>query len=146
MAVASAGPYAIICTLLQTDNHANNSPLNFYRSDALPAAQPTVSKHCFNHLNNIMFLSHWGTYICMLWNMLYRCAQCWKQSKIYELRIMTNIVQDKEDCISGHVVIQTHCKLWGAFYYKATDSSQKKTEKCNPIHLSWCMINNLYQE
>ena len=34
-----------VCTLLQTDNHANTSSLNFYRPDALPAAQPTVSKH-----------------------------------------------------------------------------------------------------
>jgi len=29
----------------QTDNHASISPLSFYRSDALPAAQPTASKH-----------------------------------------------------------------------------------------------------
>jgi len=35
----------IICTSLQTGNHASASPLNFYRPDALPAAQPTVSKH-----------------------------------------------------------------------------------------------------
>ena len=35
----------IICTSLQTDNHASTSPLSFYRPDALPAAQPTVSKH-----------------------------------------------------------------------------------------------------
>jgi len=31
--------------LLQTDNHTNTPPLNFYRPDALPAAQPTASKH-----------------------------------------------------------------------------------------------------
>jgi len=32
--------------LLQTDNHASTSPLKFfYRPDALPAAQPTASKH-----------------------------------------------------------------------------------------------------
>jgi len=39
MAVASAGPYAlqIICTSLQTDNHANTPLLSFYRPDALPA-------------------------------------------------------------------------------------------------------------
>jgi len=35
----------IICTLLQTDNHASTSPLSFYRPATLPAAQPTVSKH-----------------------------------------------------------------------------------------------------
>jgi len=35
----------IICTSLQTDNHASTLPLSFYRPDALPAAQPTASKH-----------------------------------------------------------------------------------------------------
>jgi len=35
----------IICTLHQTDNHSRTSPLRFYRADALPVAQPTVSKH-----------------------------------------------------------------------------------------------------
>jgi len=35
----------IICTLLQTDKHASTPPLSFYRPDALPAAQPTASKH-----------------------------------------------------------------------------------------------------
>ena len=32
-------------TLLQTDNHTSTPPLSFYRPDALPAAQPTASKH-----------------------------------------------------------------------------------------------------
>ena len=43
--VALAWPYANSLHLLQTDNHTNTSPLNFYRPDALPDAQPTVSKH-----------------------------------------------------------------------------------------------------
>jgi len=34
-----------VCTSLQTDNHASTSPLSFYRPDALPASQPTASKH-----------------------------------------------------------------------------------------------------
>jgi len=35
-----------VCTSLQTNNHASTPPLRvFYRPDALPAAQPTVSKH-----------------------------------------------------------------------------------------------------
>ena len=37
--------YMQVCTLLQTDNHASTPPLCFYRPDALPAAQPTASKH-----------------------------------------------------------------------------------------------------
>jgi len=35
----------IICTSLETDNHATTSPLSFYRPDALPATQPTASKN-----------------------------------------------------------------------------------------------------
>jgi len=35
-----------VCTSLQTDNHASTQPLSFfYRPAALPAAQPTASKH-----------------------------------------------------------------------------------------------------
>ena len=35
-----------VCTSLQTDNHASTSLYSvFYRPDALPAAQPTASKH-----------------------------------------------------------------------------------------------------
>jgi len=34
-----------ISTSLQTDNYSNTSSLNLYRPDALPDAQPTVSKH-----------------------------------------------------------------------------------------------------
>jgi len=34
-----------VCISLQTDNHTNTSPLSFYRPDALPATQPTASKH-----------------------------------------------------------------------------------------------------
>jgi len=35
----------IICTSLQTYNHAITSPLSFYRPDTLPATQSTVSEH-----------------------------------------------------------------------------------------------------
>jgi len=35
----------IICTTLQTDDHASTPSLNFYGPDALPDAQQTVSKH-----------------------------------------------------------------------------------------------------
>ena len=34
-----------ICISLQRDYDTNTSSLNFYRSDVLPDAQPTVSKH-----------------------------------------------------------------------------------------------------
>jgi len=41
-----------ICTSLQADNHTNTSSVNFYRPDALPHAQPTVSKAHFSYVNN----------------------------------------------------------------------------------------------
>jgi len=34
-----------VCTSLQANNLASTPPLGFYRADALPAAQPTASKH-----------------------------------------------------------------------------------------------------
>ena len=57
----------IICTLLQTYNHASTSPLSFYRPDTFPAAQPTASKHWRQ-----FFLRYWHyinlllTYFLML--------------------------------------------------------------------------------
>jgi len=36
---------AICKSAPQTDNHANIPPLSFHRLDAIPATQPTVSKH-----------------------------------------------------------------------------------------------------
>ena len=54
-----------ICTSLQTDNHTNTSSLNFYRPDAFPGDQPTVSKHCLTikpikiQLYSILRCTHW---------------------------------------------------------------------------------------
>jgi len=44
-AVASAGPYANNLYLAADGYHTNTSALNFYRPDAPPDTQPTVSKH-----------------------------------------------------------------------------------------------------
>jgi len=43
-----------VCTSLQTDNHASTPPLSFLQADALPVAQPTVSKHwrCTHQYHN----------------------------------------------------------------------------------------------
>ena len=40
----------LIYTSLQTDDHASTLSLSFYRSDALPDTQPTVSK-CYTKFN-----------------------------------------------------------------------------------------------
>jgi len=34
-----------VCILLQTDNHASTHQSSFLQADALPATQPTASKH-----------------------------------------------------------------------------------------------------
>jgi len=34
-----------VCTSLETDNHASTHHSVFYRLDALPATQPTATKH-----------------------------------------------------------------------------------------------------
>ena len=51
--------YMQLCTLLQTDNHASTPPLSFfYRPDALPVTQPTVSKHWRQNREIIMHTSN----------------------------------------------------------------------------------------
>ena len=47
------GHMQTICTSLQTDDHSNTSSLNFYRPDAFPDAQPTVSKHGRHYIFNV---------------------------------------------------------------------------------------------
>ena len=47
-----------VCTSLQTDNHANTHHSVFYRPDALPATQPTASKH-WRHDSLLYTISHW---------------------------------------------------------------------------------------
>ena len=44
-----------ICTLLQTNNHTSTPPLNFYRPDALPDAQPTVPQQIFLFTYNFCY-------------------------------------------------------------------------------------------
>ena len=51
----------------QTDNHASTSPFSFYRSDALPAAQPTASKHTYHYP---LFFSEINTITQV-------CVDCW---------------------------------------------------------------------
>ena len=56
MAVASAG-YMQVCTLSQTTMPTSHHAV-FYRSDALPAAQPTASKHhCSTEIISSIYMS-----------------------------------------------------------------------------------------
>jgi len=54
-----------ICTSFQTDNHINTSSLDFYRPDALPDAQPTVSQQIQQKVN-IYYYVHAMTFTCQL--------------------------------------------------------------------------------
>jgi len=53
-----------VCTLLRTDNHASTPSLIFYRPDALPATQPTASKHCMVGNTLCKYQSFCYTNIC----------------------------------------------------------------------------------
>jgi len=59
----------IICTLLQTDNHAGPYNSIFYRPDALPDAQPTVSEHW---RQNIQFKDNICNLFCMMHEMQHK--------------------------------------------------------------------------
>jgi len=58
----------IICTSLQTDNHASTSPISFYRPDALAATQLTASKHRRHNewLINELIITTAPSVCCML--------------------------------------------------------------------------------
>jgi len=53
----------IICTSLQTDNHASTEPLSFYRPDGLSATQPTASQHWRHLVAYTQYRYIWYAYI-----------------------------------------------------------------------------------
>ena len=77
-----------VCTSLQTDNHASIPPLSFYRPDALPAAQPTVSKH-------------WLKYNTIHYNKSIYNAHAVSQRAVYEVQAVAH-TQNK--CVYKHLV------------------------------------------
>jgi len=85
-----------VCTSHQTDNHASTPPLSFYRPDALPAAQPTVSKH-WRH-------PYYNTYSDFWWRcnvLLYtHVAERWLSVVIFCM------------CCMGCLLHKTYCWVW----------------------------------
>ena len=79
-----------VCTSLQTDNHASTPPLSFYRLDALPATQPTASKHWRQHSENdsmqtkLMVIPKWPNVfkICNQQLLVDKSAQVWWPEQI----------------------------------------------------------------
>ena len=85
-----------VCTSLQTDNHASTPPLIFYWPDALPAAQPTASKH-WRHLR---LLTH--THLTALFPGLPGSAGTRKVKPIWILL--------KQETVSGSGISWAICK------------------------------------
>jgi len=77
--VASAGHMQTISTSLQTDNHASPHQSIFYRSNALPDAQPTMSKQWRQLTTTKMKIliadsSIWWRFSC--YGACSKCIQC----------------------------------------------------------------------
>jgi len=113
----------IICTSIQTDNHASTSPLSFYRPDAFPVAQPTASKHWRQHLSyGVMKTLMWhkcgsraaffitvsGSLLChrLLW-------QCGKAFKCKALVHSANINMTNQNTIAptNHSYISAYTEI-----------------------------------
>ena len=84
-----------VCTLLQTGNHASTPPLSFYRPVAVPAAQPTASKH-WRHKADI---SQLNLLYCTEWNISTKTNQAtrqgWKISQYFRRKISDIYFCDK---------------------------------------------------
>ena len=89
-----------VCTLLQTDNHTSTPTLSFYRPDALPATQPTASKHCTTSVQHTHMHTH--TRLTALSPGLHRWAGTRKVKPIWILL--------KQETVSGSGISWAICK------------------------------------
>ena len=104
VALASAGNMQV-CTSLQIDNHASTPPLFFYRLDALPAAQPTASKHwtyCTTRLFRCILMSRFS-YLANTEN---------KYLTINKIPIVLSFTFHHEYCISQKCLYSMQIKFW----------------------------------
>jgi len=80
VAVASA-EHMQICTLPQTGRHASIPILSFYGLDAIPATQPTASKHWLTFNTIALFVKtvsyHWYSLITSSNTLYLMLQQCW---------------------------------------------------------------------
>ena len=133
----------IICTLLQTDNHASTSPLSFHGPDALPAAQPTASKHWRYYADLVIDLvklvtvisylfSHFMVEWCQKWNLL----NCGKHSCI--IYVASWLVRFKVPRETGRMLM-CYVQVWAKALVMRTvqrlcrclrDSSRHATVHC----------------
>jgi len=123
-AVASAGPYTkTICTSLQTDNHTNTSPLNFYRLKAIQDAQPTMSKHWRQKITSIL----------KVWLRSMFISGCKRQNasaKIYCEKL------------GNRLTVSVRPQIWHlSVVYSPTGSWPKERRWTPHLHSSWGMAH-----
>jgi len=105
-----------ICTLLRTDNHTNTSSLSFYRPDALPAAQPTVSKHTHTHPFNgpLSGTTRVSRYQKGKTNLDFADARDseWQWYQLGHMQVCTSLQTDNHASTSSLSFFQAVCSSW----------------------------------
>ena len=111
----------IICTSFQTDNHASTWPLSFYRPDALPAAQPTASKH-WRHIS-----PKYNNTTIVLWPFVrdypgepvpeetFTHPPSWSSSNLYQLlpsKTIHSILPVQITCLAVFLPNLSPCPVW----------------------------------
>jgi len=133
-----------VCILLQTDNHASTPPLFvFYRPDALPATQPTASKHWKQ-------LATAGPRNVELFWVLVRREMMWWQW--HQLTICTSLQADNHASTSSSLIITgrmllpttnqqcqstgSHVLLLFSFPGESLDSPPSNYSRTEPLRIS----------
>jgi len=75
-----------LCTSLETDNYPSTSSLNFYRPNALPDAQPTVSKYITGLKGRLVYF-----YVMTVISILRRTCRCGAESLASDLAKERNL-------------------------------------------------------
>ena len=107
-----------VCTLLQTDNHTSTPPLCFYRPDALPAAQPTVSKH-WRHVISCL-INRFGPDAIFRTRFMVSLAEQWhdvgltiKRSWIWPMAAArTRRCNNSRQFVHAHLPLSPSSKIW----------------------------------
>jgi len=91
-----------VCTSLRTDNHAITPP---YRPDALPATQPTASKHwrpCWQQSQQILYII-----IFLVYHLFpYRS---WEGNQEHHIHTYCKLLDDI--CMHMHICITSYCMI-----------------------------------
>ena len=83
VAVASAGPCASLHLAADRQPHQNPTILFFYRPDALPATQPTASKHCTVCTSMWIFCVNDNSSEHIVWLVFCACRKYWRRCTLW---------------------------------------------------------------